>query len=128
MTLNPQARTSATTVVIGLLNKITPEVISIITTLPQGMPWRKEDKATRTFSKKNFFLRDEYLMEDKNGIRMEILPYPWNEVSYLILKYIYCEGRLNIIYGYQFRLLYELRFREEIPIYRRLSVTYFLLQ
>ena len=35
---------------------------------------------------------------------------------------------LSIVYGYQFRLLHELRFGEEIPIDRRLTIPYFLLQ
>lgn len=92
------------------------------------MPWRKEDNTASTFAKKKFFLRDEEPIEEKNGIRRESLPYPWNEVSYHILKYIFCEVRLNIVYGYQFRLLYELRFREGIPIERRLNIPYIFLQ
>jgi len=128
MELNSQARISATTMVRELSITITPEVISRITTLPQGIPWRKEDKVASTFANKNFFLRHEELTEDKNGIRRESLPYPWNEVSYHILKYISCEGRLNIIYDYQFRPPHELIFGEEIPIDRRISVPYFLLQ
>ena len=59
MVLNSQAKTSATTVVRGLSITITPEVINRITTLPERMPWRKEDKVSSTFAKKNFFLRDE---------------------------------------------------------------------
>ena len=59
---------------------------------------------------------------------MEILPYPWNKMSYHILKHISCEGRLSIIYDYQFRLLHELRFGKEIRIDRRLNVPCFLLQ
>ena len=92
------------------------------------MPWRKEDKAISTFAKKNFFLRDEEPIKDKNGIRRESLPYPWNEVSYHILKYISYEGRLGIVYGYQFRLLHDLRFGEGIPIDKRINIPYFLLQ
>jgi len=92
MALNPLARTIATIVVRGLSITNTLEVISRITTLPQGIPWRKEDKDVSIFAKKNFILRDEEPIEDKNGIIREILPCPWNEVSYHILKYIYCEG------------------------------------
>lgn len=127
MLLTPQARINATSMVRGLSITITPEFISIITTLSLGMQWRKEDKASNTFAKKNFFLRDEEKIKDKNGIRRESLPYPWDEVSYHIMKCIYCEGRLSIIYGYQFRLLHEMRFGEELPLNRRLSVPYFLL-
>ena len=82
----------------------------------------EEDKTSRTYAKKNFCLRDEEPIEDKNGIRRENLPYPWDEVRYHILKYIYYERRLSIIYGYQFRLLHELRFGEEIPNDIRLCI------
>lgn len=128
MALNHQATIIATTMVRGFSITITPEVISRITTLPQGMPWIKEDKVESTFTKKNFFSRDEEPIKDKNWIRRESLPYPWNEVSYHIFKYISCEGRLIIIYGYQFRLLPKLRFGEEITIDERLSVPCFLMQ
>lgn len=87
-----------------------------------------EDKFAHTISNKNVFLRDEEPIEDENAIRKEILPYPWNGVSYHILKYISCEGRLGIVYGYQFRPLHELRFGEGIPNERRLNIPYFLLQ
>lgn len=110
MALNPQARTSSTTMVRGLSITINPEVINRLTTLPQGVQWRREDKASSTFSKKKFFLNDEKPIEDKNGVRRESLPYPWDEVSYHILKYISCEGRLNVVYIYQFKFLHELRF------------------
>ena len=51
-------------------------------------------------------MEDEEKIEDKNGIRKESIPYPWDEVSYYILRYISCEGRLSVVYGYQFRLLH----------------------
>ena len=41
--LIPLARASATAVVRSLSVTITPESISRITTLPQGLQWRKED-------------------------------------------------------------------------------------
>lgn len=66
-------------------------------------------------------------MEDKNGVRRERLPYPWDEVAYHILKYIFCYGSLRIVYAYEFRLLYELRFQTELPIPKRLIVPHFLL-
>jgi len=102
MSLTPQARVNATSVVRELSVTITLESIRKITTLPLGLQWRKEDKASSTYAKVNFFLRDEEPIEETNGIRREILPYPWDEVSYHILKYISCEGRLSRIIGYQF--------------------------
>lgn len=59
---------------------------------------------------------------------MESIPYPWNDVSYHIIKYILCEGRYSVVYGYHFRLLHELRFGENTPPHNQLSIPYFLLQ
>ena len=56
------------------------------------------------------------------------MPYPWNEVSYQLIKYISCEGRYSVEYGYHFRLLEELIFGAKTPPYHRLSIPYFLLQ
>lgn len=122
MSLIPQARFSATIVVRGLSVTITTESISIISTLPLCLQWRKEDKASNTLFKENFLLEYEEPIEDKNGIRRERILYPSDEVSYHILKCISCEGRFNIVYGYQCRLLHDLRFGEELPPHIRLSV------
>lgn len=124
MALNPRARTSATTLPRGLSITINPKVMTRITKFPQGVQWRQHNKVSNPFVKNFFFLKYEYPIEEKNGIKMENLPYPWNEVSYYILKYISCEGRLNIVYVYQFRLLHELIFGEELPFDKRLSVPY----
>ena len=59
--------------------------------------------------------------------RTSLLP-PWNEVSLQIMKYITCEGRYSIVYGYHFRLLTELRHQIELPVEKKLSIPYFLLQ
>lgn len=67
-------------------------------------------------------------MEDKNGVRRESLPYPWNEISYHLIKYISCESRYNVVYGYHFRPLEELRFGADTPPQNRLSIPYSLLQ
>jgi len=57
-------------------------------------------------ARKVFSLQNEKPMEDKNGVRREILQYPWDDVAYYILKYISCEGRLSIVYAYMFSFLY----------------------
>jgi len=80
----------------GFSITINPEVINKVTTLPKQVQWRREDKASKTCVNKNFFLSDEEPIENKNGVRTESLPYPWDEVSYLILKCISCEGRLSV--------------------------------
>lgn len=54
-------------------------------------------------------------MEDKNGVRMEIIPYHWNKVNYHLIKYISGEGRYSLVYGYHFILLQELIHGENTP-------------
>ena len=44
------------------------------------------------------------------------------------MKYITCEGRFSIVYGYNFRLLTELRHHMDLPSEKKLSIPYFLLQ
>ena len=90
--------------------ELIPEIIGKITTLPLGVPWRKEDKGNNQISKKKLFLEGAEAMEEKNGVKRESLPYPWNEISYHLVKYVSCEGRYSVVYGYHFRILQELRF------------------
>jgi len=44
------------------------------------------------------------------------------------MKYISCEGRYSIVYGYHFKLLHELSYGMDLPASRKLSLPYFLLQ
>jgi len=88
----------------------------------------KDDKPIGQAVKKNFFQNNETPIEDKNGIIRAIIPYPWDEVSYQIIKYISYEGRYNIFYGYHFGILHELRYGMDIPAPQKLKIPYFLLQ
>jgi len=93
LSLIPLTRVHATIVVRGLSIELTPKLINIVTTLPPGVPWRKEDKGDSQIAKRKFFLEGEDPIEDKNRVRRESMPYPCNEVSYQLIKYISCEGR-----------------------------------
>lgn len=110
MAIHSREGDSATTIVRGLSIHFNANIISRVTKIPLGLRWDKEDRTEAIIAKNNFFLPEENPVEDNNGVRREILPYPWDEVAYHILKYISCEGRLSVVYAYQFRLLYELRF------------------
>ena len=44
LSLTPHNLIHATIVIKGLIIDLTPELISRVTTLPLGIPWRKEDK------------------------------------------------------------------------------------
>jgi len=128
MSLRPHLKKHATVSFRGLTLKLTLEFIYRITGLPLGIPWRKEEKSLVQVAKKTFFQPDKHPVEDKNWVRRTRLPHPWGEVSYHIMKYISCEGRFNIVYGYHFRLLHELRYGMDLPAARKLSLPYFLLQ
>ena len=104
------ARTHATITIRGLSIEITPEFISRVTTLPFGMPWSKDEKIIGQATKRKFFQDNETPVQYKNGIRSASIPYPWDEVSYQVIKYISCEERHNIVYGYHFRILHDLRY------------------
>ena len=76
LSLIPLTRTHATIVVRGLSIELTLDLISRITTLLLGGPWKKEDKGDSQTTKKKFFLEGEEPIEDKNGVRRASLPYP----------------------------------------------------
>ena len=127
MALKPHSRTHAIVSFRGLSLELIPDFISQITGLPPRLPWSKEETYLGQVAKKTFFQSGEDPVEDKNGVRRTSLPPPWNVVSCQIMKYITCEGRFNIIYGYHFRLLHELRYGMDLPPVRKLSLPYFLL-
>ena len=79
-------------------------------------------------AKRKIFLEGEEPIEDKNGVRRDSLPYPWSEVGYQLIKYISCEGRYSVCYGYHFKILEELIFGVETPVHQTLNIPYFLMQ
>lgn len=128
MSLRPHSKTHATVSFRGLTLEITLELISGVTGLPLGLPWSKEERSLGQVAKKTFFLPEEHPIEDKNRVRRTSLPPLWSEVSFQIMKYITCEGRFSIIYVYHFKLLCELRHGIDLPLAKKLSIPYFLLQ
>jgi len=128
LSLIPHSRTHATVTLRGLSMEITLEFIRRVTNLPFELSWSKDEKQIGKYAKKNFFQPNEHPVEEKNDIRKTSIPYPWDEVSYQIIKYISYEGRYNIVYGYHFRLLHELRYGMDTPTPQKLNIPYFLLQ
>lgn len=124
----PHSKTHATVTFRGIAIEISPDFISRVTSLPLGLLWSKDEKPLGQVAEKTFFQPNEHHIEDQNGIRRTSIHYPWDEVSYQIIKYISCEGRYSIVYGYHFRLLHELRYGTDIPTPQKLSIPYFLLQ
>lgn len=107
--LKPRSKMLAIVNFRGLNLRLTPRFISRVTELPMGVRWDKEERKLGQKAKKELFPPGEQFSEDKNRIRRTSLLPLWSEVSLQIMKYITCEGRFSIVYGYHFRLLTELR-------------------
>jgi len=57
LSIIPLTRVHVTVVVRGLSIDLTPELISIITTLPLGLPWRNKDKGDNQTAKKKILFK-----------------------------------------------------------------------
>jgi len=126
--LKPKSKMLAIVNFRGLSLRITPRFINRVSELPMGVLWDKEERKLGQKAKKEFFPPEEQFSEDKNGVhRTSLLPL-WSEVSLQIMKYITCEGRFSVVYGYHFRLLTKLRHQMDPPAEDKLSIPYFLLQ
>jgi hypothetical protein len=103
--------------------KVTEDSLALIIGLPQtGEKYFK----TKHFKDKSwvpFISRSRVSSVNwKKGIPRSWLVHPWDELAYLIQKFITCEGRFSIIYLYHIKLLQHLRGDCEI------NLPYFLLQ
>ena len=103
--------------------RISEDVIAQITGLPQiGERYFKtkhfKDKSWATFVSKSMIVEVNW----KKGIPRSWLIHPWDELTYLIHKFITCEGRFSIVYLYHIKSLQHLKSDYEI------DMPYFLLQ
>jgi hypothetical protein len=103
--------------------RVTEDSLALIIGLPQtGEKYFK----TKHFKDKSwvpFISRSRVASVNwKKGIPRSWLVHPWDELAYLIQKFITCEGRFSIIYLYHIKLLQHLRGDCEI------NMPYFLLQ
>ena len=65
---------------------------------------------------------------DKNGVKREFLLEPWPKVAYHFLRYITCDGRLSLVYAYNFIFLHHLRHLFHQNTKQNLSIPFFLLE
>lgn len=93
------------TIVRGQIILVDENLISLITGIPKGRPWDKDDRALNNRAKISFFRSCKEYEENKNGIKRESLPYEWGEVAYHIMKYLTYEGRFRIVYASYFLIL-----------------------
>ena len=106
----------------NLILSIIEEYISQVTRIPQvGKKWFKkqymEEKSWTPYINKS---RKVYNWV--SGVSMSWLKSPWDEIAYLIQKYVTCEGRFSLVFLYHIRILQHLN--HEKPM----NMWYFLLQ
>jgi len=65
---------------------------------------------------------------DKNGVKREFLLELWPKVAYHFIRYITCDGRLSLVYAYNFIFLHHLIHLFHQNPKQNLSIPFFLLQ
>jgi hypothetical protein len=103
--------------------RVTEDSLALIIGLPQTEEKYFKTKHFKDKSWVPFISRSRAASVNwKKGIPRSWLVHPWDELAYLIQKFITCEGIFNIIYLYHIKLLQHLRGDCEI------NLPYFLLQ
>jgi hypothetical protein len=103
--------------------RIFEDVIVQITRLPQTGERYFKTKYFKDKSWAPFVSRSRIVAVNwKKGIPRSWLIHHWDELTYLIYKFISCEGRLSIVYLYHIKLLQHLNSDCEI------NMPYFLMQ
>jgi hypothetical protein len=107
----------------NLTIRISEDIIAQVTGLPQTGERYFKTKYFKDKSWASFVSRSRVATVNwKKGIPRSWLIHPWDELAYLIQKFITCEGRFSIIYLYHIKLLQHLKSDYEI------NIPYFLLQ
>ena len=89
----------------NLTLSITEEFISQVTGLPQvGEKWFKkqhmDDKSWTPYINK-----PRKICNWVSGVSRSWLKYPWDEIAYLVQKYVTCEGMFSLVFLYHIRIL-----------------------
>ena len=107
----------------NLTIRIFEDIIAQVTGLPQTRERYFKTKNFKDKSWASFVSRARVAAVNwKKGIPRSWLIHPWDELAYLIQKFITCEERFSIIYLYDIKLLQHLKSDCEI------NMPYFLLQ
>ena len=101
---------------------ITEEFISQVTWLPQiGEKWFKkqhiDDKSWTLYINKS-----RKVCNWVSGVSRSWLKSPWDEIAYLVQKYVTCEGRFSLLFLYHIGILQHLN-QEKL-----MDMLYYLLQ
>jgi hypothetical protein len=107
----------------NLTIRISEDIIAHVTGLPQIGERYFKTKRFKDKSWPSFISRSRVATVNwKKGIPRSWLIHPWDELTYLIQKFITCGVRFSIIYLYHIKLLQHLKGDCEI------NMPYFLLQ
>lgn len=71
----------------------------------EGRKWKKTSRVTDETSMNRFYKKGEESVKMRRGFNRECLPYPWDQVCKIIMKYFNLEGRYGVFYYYHFLLL-----------------------
>ena len=106
----------------NLILSISDKYISQVTRLPQiREKWFKKQYMEEKYWTP-YINKSRKVCNWVNGVSRSWLKSPWDEIAYLIQKYVTCEGRYSLIFLYHIRILMHLG--NEKPM----NMPYFLLQ
>lgn len=106
----------------GLKLEVIEKVTIRVSTLQhEGKRWFNQNINDPSL-KAEFLQEEEQLVKKGREIDGLSLPQPWEDVALFIITYITCEGRVTIVFNYQFPLLNHLR--HELFI----NLPYFLME
>ena len=97
--------------IVGNLNfRLTEDILAQIIGLPQQGEIFFKTKQLKEKAWIPFLCRSrEGSVNWKKGIPRSWLVHPWDEIVYVIQKFITCEGRFSIVYLYHIKLLQHLK-------------------
>ena len=112
--------------VMGLNIFVDEEIISQINEILKGQRWDRDDRSWNLRVKNSLFKPQEQYEENRNGVKWESLPKNWVNIAFYIMKYLTCEGRLSMVYSYNFIILHQVINLGHQPPHHRLCISHFL--
>ena len=101
----------------GTTFKVNEDVIAMAFGLSmKGKKWKKVTKMVDEASMSSLSANDEESVHYKGGFRRYKLLVPWDDVFFVLVKYLTLKGRFGVYYYYHFSLLNHFRNRDFICI------------
>jgi hypothetical protein len=110
-----------TATVRGIKIPVSVPIIEKVTGFPEdGELWFQRRSSSATLREEFTRGTSEELVGSDKGVLRSSLIEPWRHVAYIVQKFLTCEGRFKLLFGYHFWLLIHLRH------HRYVNVPYFL--